>query len=200
MKKGRKKKYMLFLYGEWKTLAKITKEVSEIMKPVMESKYLKFIYGERSLIAHFQSYETLEEINTYLEISFGEEVTAFFLIPRPRKMGYRLDDELEEHLFKLNKNTQPYIIDDLTGDYKTPPDSKRIPKLDDILFKSGISKLFKEFGNWEDDLINKEGWDPKPPDEIIEYNLDTVLDKILKHGKESLTKVELKFLKNYGKE
>ena len=86
------------------------------------------------------------------------------------------------------------------GGYNPSPDSKRIPKLDDILFKSGISKLFKEFDNWEDGLINKEGWDPQQPDEIIEYNLDTILDKILKHGKESLTKVELKFLKNYGKE
>jgi len=182
---------MLFLYGEWKTLAKITKEVSEIMKPVMESKYLKFIYGERSLIAHFQSYETLDEIRTYLDISFDEEVTAFFLIPTPRNIGYRLDDDLEEHLFKLDKNTDPYFK------YNPSQDSKRTPKLDDILFKRGISKLFKEFDNWEDNLT--EGWDPQQPNEIIEYDLDTILDKILKHGKESLTKVELKFLKNYGK-
>ena len=194
MKKGRKKKYMLFLYGEWKTLAKITKEVSEIMKPVMESKYLKFIYGERSLIAHFQSYETLEEINTYLEISFGEEVTAFFLIPRPRKMGYRLDDELEEHLFKLNKNTQPYMIDDLAGDYKTPGD---IPKLDELLIKGELSKLFNEFGKWEEGLTSKKYF---VPEKYMKYDLDTILDKILKHGKKSLTELEIKYLKNYGKE
>ena len=196
MKKGRKKKYMLFLYGEWKTLAKITKEVSEIMKPVMESKYLKFIYGERSLIAHFQSFETLEEITTYLDISFDEEVTAFFLIPKPRNMGHRLDEDLEEHLFKLDKNTDPQFK------YENPSpesDSNRIPKLDDILFKGEISKMFKDFGNWEEGLINKEDWDPQQPNEIIEYDLDTILDKILKQGKESLTKVELKFLKNYGK-
>ena len=195
MKKGRKKKYMLFLYGEWTTLAKITKDVSEIMKPVMDSKYLKFIYGERSLIAHFQSYETLEEINTYLEISFGEDITAFFLIPRPRKMGYRLDDELEGHLFDLNKNTQPYIIDDLAGDGLRPRDN---PKFEDILIKGEISKLFKEFGKWEDSFVGKDSW--IPPEKPIEYDLDTILDKILKQGKESLTKLEIKYLKNYGKE
>ena len=32
------------------------------------------------------------------------------------------------------------------------------------------------------------------------YDLDTILDKILKQGKESLTKLEIKYLKNYGKE
>ena len=186
---------MLFLYGEWTTLAKITKDVSEIMKPVMDSKYLKFIYGERSLIAHFQSYETLEEINTYLEISFGEDITAFFLIPRPRKMGYRLDDELEGHLFDLNKNTQPYIVDDLAGDGLRPRDN---PKFEDILIKGEISKLFKEFGKWEDSFVGKDSW--IPPEKPIEYDLDTILDKILNQGKESLTKLEIKYLKNYGKE
>tara|TARA_R110000824_G_scaffold58449_6_gene158015 strand:+ start:622 stop:1215 length:594 start_codon:yes stop_codon:yes gene_type:complete len=196
MKKGRKKKYMLFLYGEWKTLAKITKEVSEIMKPVMESKYLKFIYGERSLIAHFKSYETLEEIKTYLDISFGEEVTAFFLIPKPRKIGYRLDNDLEEHLFKLDKNTDPYFkYENPPTEESYPSDTNRVPKLDDILFNGGISKLFKEFGEWEDRLTNKDNWDP----EEKEYDLDTILEKISENGKESLTKVELKFLKNYGK-
>jgi len=185
---------MLFLYGEWETLAHITKEVSEIMKPVMESKYLKFIYGERSLIAHFQSYETLVEITTYIEISFGKEVTAFFLIPTPRNMGYRLDDDLEEHIFKLDKNTDPFF----KYENPKPEGTNRVPKIDD-LFKGEISKLFKEFGNWEENFIDKENWDPQEPHEIIKYDLDTILDKILENGKESLTKVELKFLKNYGK-
>jgi len=99
-------------------------------------------------------------------------------MPKPRKLSYRLDSNLEYHLFgkkpKINKPNyvNPRLAEELTKQLKSLVDFKMVQIKQDMLEK------YKK-------------------KEVKDLTLDELLDKINEEGMESLTENEIKFLNNY---
>ena len=168
----RKKKYLLFLVGEFDHISLVLDEVIEILSLTMEGTHLKYIHHDNLIIAHFRSTEKLDEVNEFLDDSFSKQILSYILIPTPRNVGTRLNDELFAHLFRLNDrrtiNMESYR-------------SKKVNKISDIL-KERLK-----------DVFNIEPL-TTPPTKL--YDLDEILDKISQSGLKSLTSAEWEYLNN----
>ena len=70
MPSNRKKKYLLFLIGEFDHITLVLEEVIDILSVAMEDTHLKYVHHDNLIIAHFRSRESLEEVNKFLDSSF----------------------------------------------------------------------------------------------------------------------------------
>jgi len=182
----RVKKYLLFMFGQWGTVeknSKIMMNIKDVMDTIVSHHEFSFVTGDRVIIMQVKSRMSFEEIDDILKEFLVEEVSTYFLMPKPRKLGFRLDDKIKEHLFGRNiqKNTKqisPEVAKVLSEQLKHIIDSK---------FKNLITDLDKPV------RINKIIKNLRP------LNIDILLDKIIDEGLESLTKEELEFLNNYKK-
>ena len=172
MSKQRKKKYMLFLMGNFNDIEEILEEITNVIAIVMDSQHLRYIHHDNLIICNFESTAPLEEIDGFFDDTLTEVFESYFLILRPRRMGLRLDEEIEKHLFFNPKNTPP--------DKKQ---SKEIPR---------IKELMEGFVDHFQQAIRKKN-------RRTNFDLDEVLDKISAKGLESLTPDEKHFLKNIPK-
>ena len=172
MNKQRKKKYMLFLMGNFDKIEEVLEEITNVIAIVMDSKHLRYIHHDNLVICNFESIAPLEEIDGFFNDTLTEIFEAYFLILKPRKIGFRLDKDLEKHLFSNPKNTPP--------DKKQ---SKEIPR---------IKELMEGFVDHFQQVIRKKNI-------VTHFDLDEVLDKISAHGIDSLTAAEKHFLKNIPK-
>tara|TARA_R110001583_G_scaffold78667_1_gene213075 strand:+ start:106404 stop:106934 length:531 start_codon:yes stop_codon:yes gene_type:complete len=172
MSSKRKKKYLLFLVGEFDQISLVLDEVIEILSLTMEGTHLKYIHHDNLIIAHFRSTEKLDDVNEFLDDSFSDQILSYILIPTPRNFGTRLNDELFSHLFRLNDRRSISM-----ENYR----SKKVNKISDIL-KERLQDMF----TLEEPTI--------PPTQT--YDLDEVLDKISKSGLKSLTSAEWEYLNN----
>jgi transcription initiation factor IIF auxiliary subunit len=170
----RKKNYLLFLMGDFKSINKPLGHLIDTLSFVIGSPYLKYVHHDNLIIAHFESNDNLEDIHYFLNTTLDESILSYFLFPKPRKMGIRLDEELEKHLKDLKKNTLN----------KSDMFSEKVN--DNLLH---INDVLQDYTN---KFINKV----KKESEKKEYNLDDILDKITQSGMDSLTTEEKKFLES----
>ena len=99
---------------------------------------------------------------------------------KPRKLGFRLEKNLEKHLFGLEgKKSNKYII---------PKVAEEINRQ----LKSVMAHRMKNIKRILESPIRVENNLRKP------FSLDTLLVKILDEGIDSLTKQELEFLNKYN--
>jgi predicted HicB family RNase H-like nuclease len=174
----RKKNYLLFVLGNFLTSKAIHRDVAEIidiLTLLLDGKALKYIHHDNLILCHFQSYENIEDIDLYLSEHISPTIFAYFLIPKPRKMGIRLEDDLQTHLMNLNINSFS-DTDNIKTDHLS----------DSFLHISEVLSSFKE------DMLS-EIKKHSPVEENI-YEVDNILDKISKSGLQSLTPQEKKFL------
>jgi len=172
MTKQRKKKYMLFLMGNFNKVEEALDEITNVIAVVMDGQHLRYIHHDNLIICNFESIAPLEEIDGFFTDTLTEIFESYFLILRPRRMGFRLDDDLKKHLFFNPKNTPP--------DRKQ---SKEIPR---------IRELMEGFVDHFQRAIKKKNIKTN-------FDLDEVLDKISSQGLDSLTAAEKHFLKNIPK-
>ena len=172
----RKKSYLLFLLGEFKSINNPLTQIIDTLSFVIGTPYLKYVHHDNLIVAHFESYDTLEDIHFFLNTTLDDTILSYFLIPKPRKLGMRLDEELEQHLTDLKKNT-----------FKS--DEKIIKEK----LNKNINHINEVLHGYTDKFINKL------KDKTIEYNLDEILDKINQQGLETLTLEEKNFLDNISK-
>tara|TARA_R110002020_G_scaffold77962_9_gene196464 strand:+ start:55 stop:585 length:531 start_codon:yes stop_codon:yes gene_type:complete len=175
MPSNRKKKYLLFLIGEFDHITLVLEEVIDILSVAMEDTHLKYVHHDNLIIAHFRSRESLEEVNKFLDSSFTSQILSYILIPTPRKFGSRLNDELFKHLFNLS-DMRTVSIETFR--------SKKTKMVNDIL-----KEKLKDIFNFE----------PVQPQPKKNYSLDEILDKISKNGIKSLTSDEWDFLNEISK-
>ena len=102
-------------------------------------------------------------------------------MPKPRKLGYRLDENLENHLFGKapfhpQLNVDPRVAKALADQLKN-------------LMNNKINRL-------KETLLNPI--EKTKTHQLRPLNVDNVLDKIIDEGMESLTQEELDFLKKYN--
>ena len=102
----RVKKYLLFMFGAWIRLEdniELYEHIKDVLESVLATPELSFVTGEHTLIACIESTSSFNEIKDLLDEFLKAEIPAYFLMPKPRNLGYRLNPLLEQHLFSKNK-------------------------------------------------------------------------------------------------
>ena len=186
MRKVRVKKYLLFMFGAWIRLednVELYGHIKDVLETILSTNELSFVTGAHTLIACIESHSSFEEISDLLEEFLKPQIPAYFLMPKPRKLSYRLDSNLEDHLFndgkvKRKSNINPEIAKLLQQQLKNIVDSR---------FKNLITDLDKPV---------KMG---KIKKNLRPMSVDNLLDKIIDEGLDSLTHAELEFLNKYNK-
>jgi len=133
--KPRIKKYLLFMFGNWETIernAPIMNNIRDIMETIVTTQEFSFVTGDKVIIMCIKSELVFEDINQILEEFLEPHISTYFLMPKPRKLGYRLEKNLESHLFnpkeikhkKLKKKISPELSEALTAQLKSLVDSR----------------------------------------------------------------------------
>ena len=104
-------------------------------------------------------------------------------MPKPRKLSYRLDKNLEDHLFSddnmvIKSNIKPEVAKLLSEQLKNIVDSKLKNLITDLDKPVKLGKIIKS---------------------LRPMTVDGLLDKIIDGGVDSLTTKELEFLNKYNK-
>ena len=102
--KERVKKYILFMFGNWKSVEenqRVVTNIKEVMETIIVGDEFSFVTGDNVIIMCLNSKLQFEEINNILHKVLISNITAFFLMVKPRKLGFRLEDTLKSHLFGL---------------------------------------------------------------------------------------------------
>tara|TARA_R100001509_G_C4827257_1_gene201998 strand:+ start:269 stop:820 length:552 start_codon:yes stop_codon:yes gene_type:complete len=180
----RVKKYLLFMFGHWKSMEEnqvIVNNIREVMDTIIVGDEFSFVTGDNVIIMCLKSKLPFEEIDSLLKEFLTDKVTAFFLMAKPRKLGFRLEDNLQNHLFGLNpyppqKQMNPTVAAEISRQLKAIMEH-RMKNIREILEKPIETKKTLR----------------KP------FSLDVLLDKILDEGMDSLTKQELEYLNKYKK-
>lgn len=181
------------MYGIWSNENLIIRATQEFLLPIVESGFLKFMHGPGSAIVSFRSKESLEDLQEYMNEHIPDFVMNYFFMVKPRKMGYRLPDGLEEHIFNLDKDTREIITnqDKIIDEYEILNQEDKdlydiVKKVDDI-----FDEFLKDIPN---SVIEEAASVMLGEDQFEEYSIDSILDKIAEKGIESLTEREKNFL------
>jgi hypothetical protein len=162
------KNYFLILLGNFENESE-TKDIVVSLSPIVDSPTLKFNQTTGSLVFHFASEVSQEEMYDYIIVTVSEKCTSFFLTENTDKVSVFLPTSVSEHLLDLDKETM---------DLKWKPSKNFDEELDEeivALLLEGIKKSRK-----------------KP-------TLDEILEKILSGGVNSLSLYEKEILENYSK-
>lgn len=162
------KNYFLILLGNFENESE-TKDIVVSLSPIVDSPTLKFNQTTGSLVFHFASEVSQEEMYDYIIVTVSDKCTSFFLTENTDKVSVFLPTSVSEHLLDLDKETL---------DVKWKPSKNLDEELDEeivALLLEGIRKSRK-----------------KP-------TLDEILEKILSGGVNSLSQYEKEILENYSK-
>ena len=163
------KNYFLILLGNFENESE-TKDIVVSLSPIVDSPTLKFNQTTGSLVFHFASEVSQEEMYDYIIVTVSDKCTSFFLTENTDKVSVFLPTSVSEHLLDLDKETL---------DVKWKPSKNLDEELDEeivALLLEGIKKSRK-----------------KP-------TLDEILEKILSGGVNSLSLYEKEILENYSKD
>lgn len=162
------KNYFLILLGNFENESE-TKDIVVSLSPIVDSPTLKFNQTTGSLVFHFASEVSQEEMYDYIIVTVSEKCTSFFLTENTDKVSVFLPTSVSEHLLDLDKETL---------DLKWKPSKNFDEELNEeivALLLEGIKKSRKE------------------------PTLDEILEKILSGGVNSLSLYEKEILENYSK-
>lgn len=179
----RKRKYLIFMFGGWVTVEEsgdIIKNIREVMQTIVNGEEVTFVTGNNIVIMCITSTMGFDEVEKITHEFLTDKVDSFFLMPKPRKLSYRLDYILESHLFgggmvKGGKRLDPRLVEEL---------SKQLKSLASDKIRHIMESLRKPIQISEDSLKTLQG----------PLTVDRILDKIIDKGVNSLSKTEKKFL------
>ena len=176
------KKYLLFMFGNWTKVEKnsdIFNNIKDLMESIVLHDEFSFITGDHVMIMCIKSKMSFEEIDDMLKEFLTPYISTFFLMPKPRKLAYRLDGILEQHLFGKDGKTKPlHNID--------PALAEKISKQLRMIVESKVNKLIEVTNPQESKILRP-------------FTLDCLLDKIIDEGMSSLTIEEKEFLNKFNK-
>ena len=167
------KKYLLVLFGKFES-DDVCQEIALTITPLVDSPHLKFQKSDGSLVFHFASEISQDEINDYIIGSLFDICSSFILMEYTDKVSLFLPDGLKKHLLDLeNSNDEIHI--NITPSSRSMNDGEE----DDDDFVALLLENLKK--------------DVKKP------SLDFILDKIASTGFESLSQFEKDTLESYSK-
>ena len=179
---SRKLKYLIFMFGGWETVEQsgnIIKNIREVMQTVVSGDEITFVTGNNVVIMCVTSIMGFDEIEEIMHEFLVDKVDSFFLMPKPRKLAYRLDYTLERHLFGNGKIDGPALDPRLVEEL-----SKQLKTLANDRLMRVMQTLNKPVEVDGDSVNTLQG----------PLTIDRILDKIIDKGVNSLSKVEKKFL------
>ena len=168
------RKFFLILFGNFES-EDTCKEIALTLTPLVDSPHLKFNHTNGSLLFHFASEVSQEEIHDYVSVSLIDICNSFILSESTDKVSLHLPASVKEHLLDLDNDS---------GDVE-------------MRIKLAQNKN-KNYTEEEDDefvalLLEEVKRKVKRP------SLDTILDKINNKGFDSLTQYEKDTLDEYSK-
>ena len=185
----RRKNYFLFIVGNFTDSNTVQTNIIDTIHTltmILNQGNLRYIHHDNLMVCHFQSTETLEDIDWLLSTTLKEDIIAYFLLPKPRQMGVRLEEDLEKHLTDLKSKPttdNPTIDENISGGFK------HIGEIFSAM-KEDMGSLFDKIPQDSPDYV-------KIP--TITYTVDDILDKINETGLGSLSKEERNFLDEQSK-
>lgn len=168
------KTYLLVVFGNFKS-KKILESIGKGLTTIVDSKHLKFQYLEGSLIMHFGSEVSQEELLDFLTGFFYGISETFILTEMTDKVSLCMTDETKAHLLDL-ENDEGVI------DIKIDMSSMNKSEFDEELTEDFVNFLLDEFNQ-----------------EVKTPTLNEILDKINEKGIKSLSNFEKEILDNYSK-
>ena len=102
----RVKQYLLFMFGNWSMIeknAEVVNNIIDVMQTIVTEEEFTFITGDNIIIMRIKSRMSFEEIEEILKEFLTPFINTLFLMPKPKKLSYRLDENLKNHLFDDNK-------------------------------------------------------------------------------------------------
>ncbi len=167
------KKYLLTVFGDFDS--EKCEEIARCMEPLIDSEHLKFQFTRGAIVFHFASEILMEDIHEFMDLLSTDYFTSFILCEWNETVSVMMNDDLKQHLFDLDHNTEGVVIvpNDTTSQFDSYYDDE---DEDDI-----VTLLLKEV---------KKG--------LTTPSLDQLLDKIAENGVDSLTPYEKGVLETYS--
>jgi hypothetical protein len=167
------KKYLLTVFGNFQS--EQCEEIAHCLEPLVDSTHLKFQYRSGVIIFHFESEIQMEDIHEFVELTSYPMYDSFILSEYNDNVSVFMTDDMKQHLFDLETETEGAITFDL------------VPK-------NRMDNYYDEDN--EDDIVTVLLNEVKKNLQIP--TLDQLLDKVVDNGVESLTPYEKATLDNYS--
>jgi len=167
------KKYLLTVFGNFEE--EQCEEIAHCLEPLVDSTHLKFQYRSGVIIFHFESEILMEDIHEFVELTSYDLYDSFILTEYNDNVSVFMTDDMKQHLFDLETETEDVITFDLVS-------------------KNRMDNYYDEDN--EDDIVTVLLNEVKKNLQLP--TLDQLLDKVVEHGVESLTPYEKATLDNYS--
>jgi len=167
------KKYLLTVFGNFQS--EQCEEIAHCLEPLVDSTHLKFQYRSGVIIFHFESEIQMEDIHEFVELTSYPMYDSFILTEYNDNVSVFMTDDMKQHLFDLETETEGAITFDL------------VPK-------NRMDNYYDEDN--EDDIVTVLLNEVKKNLQLP--TLDQLLDKVVDNGVESLTPYEKATLDNYS--
>lgn len=171
-------RYFVTVLGEFNE--SVIREMGTVLSTMVSKHNLKFQYNSASVIYHFESEETLEDLYSYCLLAFGE-ISDVILVSTLENTGFYMHGIGMNHILDIenadvNSNMVIDMEKEINGDHNPAHDLMQEDDDDD-----------------DDDIMTKIR--KKMPT----LTLDDILDKICEFGMESLTETEKQLLSKHSK-
>lgn len=194
--KNKEKNYLLFCFGDYRKKSdKIIRKISDEIMPVVSSPNVKFYNNDTTIIYHFRSKISFDDLKDFVNSGVCNLCGMHFLVTLGNEVSMSLPNEVSEYLSDLETPGNEFESLDMSETlYKN---------LDVDISEDVINNMFEDLKNEMFDDLDKDGdleqilMKQKKRDETP--SLDSLLDKISTQGIGSLTKNELEVLNNYSK-
>lgn len=176
------KDFIAIIFGDFNTSQKVYDAMLTIT-PVVESENLKFHYNDLSIICHFQSMESQEEIQQFFNAALFE-LCGMFFISETQNMSIFMDQQMSQHLMNLEASENVNMAIDMD----------KVRNGQDGLLEQDLINIPIVFDQDEDEdddikILKKKRLEP---------TLDDILEKIHIYGYDSLSENERKLLNTYS--
>jgi hypothetical protein len=175
------KDFIAIIFGDFNTSKKVYDAMLTIT-PVVESENLKFQYNDLSIICHFQSKESQQEIQEFFTVALFE-LCGMFFISETKNMSIFMDQQMTQHLMNLEASENVNMAIDMD----------KVRNGQDIFLEQDLLNIPIVFDQ-EDEEDDIKLLQKKP----MEPSLDQLLEKIHIYGYKSLSAHELKILNTYS--
>lgn len=171
-------RYFVTVLGDF--TESVIREMGTVLSAMVSKHNLKFQYNSASVIYHFESEETLEDLYSYCLLAFGEISDAILVSPS-EKTGFYMHGMGMNHILDV-ENTD--VNSNMVIDMGKEINGENNP----------VHDLIQEDDDDDDDDIMTKIRKKTPT-----LTLDDVLDKICEFGMESLTEKEKQLLSKHSK-
>lgn len=171
-------RYFVTILGEFTD--SVIMEMGTVLSAMVSKHNLKFQYNSVSVIYHFESEETLEDLYSYCLLAFGEISDAILVSPLENTGFYMHGTNMNHILDVENADVNSNMVIDMGKEINGE--------------NNPVHDLIQEDDDDDDDDIMT-----KIRKKIPVLTLDDVLDKICEFGIESLTEKEQQLLSKHSK-